>query len=169
MYVDEFQNFATTAYANISSESRKYRLNLTMAHQYIQQLPNEVRAAVIGNVGNMVAFRVGGEDAQIFAKEFEPVFTPNDFIDLNVRNFYIKMSIGDQTSAPFSARTITLTKPTEDKSQDIIEISRKKWARTRKEVEEEINRWEKGEIREIKKTEKQQPAVKGVFFPEPII
>ncbi|KKQ24498.1 MAG: hypothetical protein US40_C0003G0037 [Candidatus Roizmanbacteria bacterium GW2011_GWC2_37_13] len=168
LYIDEFQNFATTAFSNILSEARKYRLNLTAAHQYIQQLPAEVRAAIFGNIGNIVSFRVGGEDAQILVKEYEPVFTVNDFLNLDIRNFFIKMSIDGTTAQPFSAMTITLNKPIENKLEKVIEASRKQWGRPRKEVEEEIQAWESGKIT-IKKEQKPVETPQEEFFPEPII
>lgn len=167
LYVDEFQNFATTTFANILSEARKYRLNLTVAHQYIQQLPSEVRATIFGNVGNIISFRVGGEDAQILVKEYEPTFGVNDFLNLDVRNFFIKMSIDGATTQPFSAQTITLNKPESNKLEKIIELSRKQWAKKRSDVEEEIDAWEKGETHRIKT--KINELLQEEFFPEPII
>lgn len=171
MYVDEFQNFATSTFAQILSEARKYHLNLTVAHQYMQQLTQEVRATIFGNVGNIISFRVGGEDAQILAKEFEPVFAVNDFLNLDMRNFFIKMSIDGQTVKPFSAETLFLEKPVEDKSQKIIESSRKKWAKDRIIVEKEIERWEKGEVDEKISEGKTREDIldNEPFFPEPII
>jgi hypothetical protein len=166
-YVDEFQNFATTAFANVLSEARKYRLDLTIAHQYIQQLPDEVRATIFGNVGNLIAFRVGGEDAQILVKEFEPVFSVNDFLNLDIRNFLIKMSVDGQTSQPFSAVTITLNRPPVNKVQKIINSSRRQWAKTRSQVEKEIREWESGKLPKKAGTRSSPPI--GEFFPEPII
>ena len=162
MYIDEFQNFATTAFSHILSEARKYRLNLTIAHQYVQQLPQEIEATIFGNVGNIISFRVGGEDAKILVREFEPTFGINDFLNLDVRNFLIKMSIDGQTSQPFSARTIYLKKPTEDKQKRIIELSRQKWAKTKQQAEEEIRKWEKGKIKLKEEKERED------YFPEPI-
>ncbi len=164
MYVDEFQNFATGAFANIFSEARKYRLDLTVSHQYMQQLPPEVRSTIFGNVGSIVSFRVGGEDAQILAKEFEPVFTTSDFLNLDSRNFYIKMSVDGLTVRPFSGRTITLEKVSLDNSAQITDFSRKKYAKTKKGAEEEIERWQKGETLVKKKEEEKKD-----LFPEPIV
>lgn len=162
LYVDEFQNFATTAFANILSESRKYRLNLILAHQYMQQLPNEVRAASVGNVGNIISFRIGGDDAQILANEFAPVFTPNDFINLDMREFYIKMLINGQAVTPFSAHTLNLELPSKNISEEIIEFSQKQWAKMRGAAEKEIEEWAKIKIEvKIEKDENK--------FPEPII
>ena len=147
LYVDEFQNFATDAFANILSEARKYRLNLTVAHQYTAQLENKdgskVRDAVFGNVGTMIIFRVGGDDAEFLEKEFEPEFTALDLVNLPNYNIYVKLMIDGVTSRPFSATTlppikIDLSKGVKEK---IIESSRKLYTRPRKEVEDEISRW----------------------------
>ncbi|MFA6355441.1 MAG: CxxC-x17-CxxC domain-containing protein, partial [Candidatus Paceibacterota bacterium] len=147
LYVDEFQNFATDAFANILSEARKYRLNLTVAHQYTAQLENKdgskVRDAVFGNVGTMIIFRVGGDDAEFLEKEFEPEFTALDLVNLPNYNIYVKLMIDGVTSRPFSATTlppikIDLSKGVKEK---IIASSRKFYTRPRKEVEDEISRW----------------------------
>ncbi|MCX6754146.1 MAG: type IV secretion system DNA-binding domain-containing protein [Candidatus Nomurabacteria bacterium] len=147
LYVDEFQNFATDAFANILSEARKYRLNLTVAHQYTAQLENKdgskVRDAVFGNVGTMIIFRVGGDDAEFLEKEFEPEFTAQDLVNLPNYNIYVKLMIDGVTSRPFSATTlppmkIDLAKGVKEK---IIELSRKLYTRPRKEVEDEILKW----------------------------
>lgn len=138
LYVDEFQNFATSAFANILSEARKYKLNLTMAHQYMEQLPEEVKATIFGNVGSIISFRVGGEDAGVLEKEYKPVFTAEDFMNLDMRNFYVKMTIDGQTAIPFSGRTLDFPKPDEDLMSDVIRISRERWARPKDEVEKYI-------------------------------
>jgi CxxC-x17-CxxC domain-containing protein len=147
LYVDEFQNFATDAFANILSEARKYRLNLIVAHQYTAQLENKdgskVRDAVFGNVGTMIIFRVGADDADFLEKEFEPEFTAQDLVNLPNYNVYLKLMIDGVTSRPFSATTlppikIDLAKGIKDK---IIEASRKNYTRPRKEVEDEIMKW----------------------------
>ncbi len=147
LYVDEFQNFATDSFANILSEARKYRLNLTVAHQYTAQLENKdgskVRDAVFGNVGTMIIFRVGADDADFLEKEFEPEFMAQDLVNLPNYNIYLKLMIDGITSRPFSATTlppikIDLSLGIKDK---IIESSRKLFTRPRKEVEDEILRW----------------------------
>ncbi len=148
LYVDEFQNFATDSFANILSEARKYRLNLTVAHQYTAQLEtkdggSKVRDAVFGNVGTMIIFRVGGDDAEFLEKEFEPEFLALDLVNLPNYHVYIKLMIDGVTSRPFSATTlppikIDLSKGVKDK---IIESSRRLYTRSRKEVEGEIARW----------------------------
>jgi CxxC-x17-CxxC domain-containing protein len=147
LYVDEFQNFATSSFANILSEARKYRLNLVVAHQYIAQIENKdgpkVADAVFGNVGTMIIFRVGADDADFLKKEFEPEFTAQDFVSLPNYHIYLKLMIDGITSRPFSATTlppikIDITKGVKAK---IIEESRKNFARSREEVEDSINRW----------------------------
>jgi len=104
LYIDEFQNFTTDSFANILSEARKYRLNLIMAHQYIEQLGEIVKPAVFGNVGTLVVFRVGAIDAEELVKEFTPVFTEEDLVNLAKYEFYIKLMIDGISSDPFSAR-----------------------------------------------------------------
>src|SRR5574343_474568 len=147
LYVDEFQNFATDSFANILSEARKYRLNLTVAHQYTAQLEkkdgSKVRDAVFGNVGTMVIFRVGADDAEFLEKEFEPEFMAQDLVNLPNYHVYLKLMIDGITSRPFSASTlppikVDLTANVKDK---IIESSRKLYTKPREEVENEIIRW----------------------------
>ena len=147
LYVDEFQNFATDSFVNILSEARKYRLDLIIAHQYVGQLVTDtstaVRDAVFGNVGTMISFRVGAADAEFLEQEFTPEFLQNDLIRLDNRNVYIKLMIDGITSRPFSATTITLAPVIKDdkKREEIIKISRSKYAHSVRSVEEEINRW----------------------------
>ncbi|RME59444.1 DUF87 domain-containing protein [Candidatus Parcubacteria bacterium] len=147
LYVDEFQNFATDSFAGILSESRKYRLNLILAHQYIGQLVTDVstkvRDAVFGNVGTMVMFRVGAADAEFLENEFSPEFTIEDMVNLPNFCIYLKLMCNGITSRPFSARTlppfqIPGTAATE---KMVIQTSRERYARPKSVVEEEINRW----------------------------
>ncbi|MEK7585818.1 MAG: CxxC-x17-CxxC domain-containing protein [Patescibacteria group bacterium] len=147
LYVDEFQNFATDSFANILSEARKYRLNLTIAHQYTAQLANEngtaVRDAVFGNVGTMIIFRVGADDAEFIEKEFEPEFTAQDLVNLPNFHIYLKLMIDGVTSRPFSASTLPPMKIdlSAGVKEKIIESSRRLYTRPREEVENEINKW----------------------------
>jgi len=106
LYVDEFQTFATEAFANILSEARKYHLCLIISHQYIAQLPDTVKAAIFGNVGTFVVFRVGAEDAEWLEKEFAPEFMANDLVNLGKYNIYLKLMIDGITSKAFSAVTL---------------------------------------------------------------
>jgi energy-coupling factor transporter ATP-binding protein EcfA2 len=103
LYIDECHSFVTLAFANILAEARKYGLSLFLAHQYIEQLDERVRAAIFGNVGTIIAFRVGATDAEYLAKEFYPVFTENDLVHLPRYAMYLKLMIDGTTSQPFSA------------------------------------------------------------------
>lgn len=146
LYVDEFQNFATESFATILSEARKYRLCLILAHQYISQLIDSktknalVRDAIFGNVGTMVSFRVGAEDAEFLEKEFQPDFMMNDFVNLPKYNFYIKLMIEGVASRPFSAQTIPPQPLPPVVYRDvIIENSRRIYSTPRPVVEEKIS------------------------------
>jgi CxxC-x17-CxxC domain-containing protein len=147
LYVDEFQNFVTDSFASILSEARKYRLCLTLAHQYIAQLVTKdseaVRDAVFGNVGTMIVFRVGAADADFLEKEFEPEFMVQDMVNLPNYTIYLKLMVDGVTSRPFSAKTLPPYKIPVDQnvSEVIIESSRRLYARPREEVEAEINSW----------------------------
>lgn len=105
LYIDEFQNFTTDSIATILSEARKYKLNLTIAHQFIKQLEDNIRDAVFGNVGSMLAFRVGADDAEFLKKQFEPIFTENDLINIDNFNAHVKLLIDGQTTDPFNIKT----------------------------------------------------------------
>jgi type IV secretory pathway TraG/TraD family ATPase VirD4 len=106
IYVDEFQNVVTDTFENILSEARKYGLNLTVAHQYVGQLLPKVQQAVLGNVGSIISFRLGGDDAVKLKPEFAPVFDVKDLINLGVGEFYVKMTIDGESYDPFSAETL---------------------------------------------------------------
>ena len=106
LYIDECHSFVTLAFASILAEARKYGLSLFLAHQYIEQLDERVRAAIFGNVGTMIAFRVGATDAEYLAKEFYPVFTENDFVHLPRYTMYLKLMIDGTTSQAFSAKSM---------------------------------------------------------------
>lgn len=140
LYVDEFQNFATDSFAVILSEARKYGLNLTVANQYIAQMPETVRDAVFGNVGSMITFRVSATDGSYLGKYYEPVFEAGDLVKLNNQHIFISMSIDGEKALPFSAKTLRMPEPENDLSADIIEYSRQYYASTRQEVEELIAR-----------------------------
>ncbi len=142
LFVDEFQSFADKSFADILSEARKYKLCLTMAHQYIEQMEEEVRDAVFGNVGSMLAFRVGAYDAEVLEKEFAPVFTAEDLVNLGLRQIYLKLMIDSVTSQPFSAATLPpIDLPSISYVKEIINSSRKAYARPRAEVEKAIIEW----------------------------
>ncbi|MFH1178585.1 MAG: type IV secretory system conjugative DNA transfer family protein [bacterium] len=142
LYVDEFQSFADKSFADILSEARKYKLSLTMAHQYIEQMDDEAREAVFGNVGTMITFRVGAYDADVLEKEFAPVFIAEDLVNLGLRQIYLKLMIDSVSSQPFSAVTIPpIVPPEKSYVGKIIENSRKTFAKSRSEVEKKIIDW----------------------------
>ena len=147
LYVDEFQNFATESFASILSEARKYRLSLTVAHQYITQLTEEVRDAVFGNVGTLIAFRVGASDAEFMEKEFEPMVMMNDLINLPKYQIYLKLMIDGVTGNAFSAKGMPpFPTPPASYSDRIIKASQERYGRPRKEIEEKIHKWMEKEL-----------------------
>ncbi|MCH8889179.1 type IV secretion system DNA-binding domain-containing protein [Patescibacteria group bacterium] len=140
-YVDEFQSFANESFADILSESRKYKLNLTIAHQYIEQMSDEVRAAVFGNVGTIVTFRVGAYDAEVLEKEFSPTFYAEDLVNLGFTQIYLKLMIDGVASRPFSATTLPPIEPPPISNKDkVILSSRRKYSHPRAGVEAEISK-----------------------------
>lgn len=159
LYVDEFQSFANESFADILSEARKYKLNLTIAHQYIEQMSDEVRAAVFGNVGTMISFRVGSFDAEVLEKEFAPTFTAEDIVNLGFAQIYLRLMINGIGSQPFSARTLPpLERPEISFVEEIIGASRRKYTKDRVIVEEEIR---KLHAPEVKQYEEKAPDKKG--------
>ncbi|MFA5134138.1 MAG: DUF87 domain-containing protein [Patescibacteria group bacterium] len=183
--VDEFQNFATKSFANILSEARKYHLSLSLAHQYIEQLDEDVRSAVFGNVGTLVIFRIGGGDAEFLEKEFSPEFMVNDLVNLPKYNAYIRLMVNGEASRPFSVITIPpMKKPERNFKDEIIENSRRKFGVRREKVEEAIAReWlqtgsapaeealkrkDERSINVLLKEEERRPSVpsKKSFFPK---
>jgi len=149
LYVDEFQNFVTDSFATILSEARKYRLGLTIAHQYMGQLSAEkpgssvsdskVREAVFGNVGSMICFRIGVDDAEVMAKEMSPVFTEFDVVNIERFHAYLKLMINSTVSRPFSMRTLPFERINDAQTiQAIKQLSRLKYGHSRAEVEQDI-------------------------------
>ncbi|MFH1012143.1 MAG: type IV secretory system conjugative DNA transfer family protein [Candidatus Peregrinibacteria bacterium] len=146
LYVDEFQNFATDTFAGILSEARKYRLSLIMAHQYIAQLTKtptgrddtRVRDAVFGNVGTMLSFKIGAEDAEYMAKEYAPELSEQDIIGISNYKAYIKLNINNTTSRPFSIETIWDPQGTDKMAEVIKKYSRMKYGRKKVFVDQEI-------------------------------
>jgi len=138
LYVDEIHNFITLSFADILSEARKYGLNLTLAHQYIEQLDEKIKAAIFGNVGTIISFRVGIEDAKYLAGEFYPVFNENDLVNLPNHHIYLKLVINGATSQPFSAVTIAPPERKTSYRAEIVKLSRERYAKARKEVESDI-------------------------------
>ncbi len=135
-YVDEFQSFANSTFANILSEARKYHLNLIIAHQYIEQMEEEVRSAVFGNVGTTIAFRVGPFDAEVLETVFTPRFVAADLVNLGFAQIYLTLMIDGIGSQPFSAVTLppVVRLPVSFKNV-VLEASRKNYTKSREEVE----------------------------------
>jgi len=137
LYIDEFQNFATDAFAEILSEARKYRLSLIVANQFTAQLQENVRDAIFGNVGTMISFTLGRDDAEMMAKQYKEMIDPNDLLSLPKFKAYTKLMIDGVMSDPFSMQTLPL--PTPDASEDIKakirKQSRQRYAMERSRVE----------------------------------
>ncbi len=154
LYVDEFQNFATDSFATILSEARKYRLNLTMANQYIEQMSDEVRSAVFGNVGTLITFQVGYDDAAYFEQQFSEDVSSNDIVALPKYQIYTKLMIDGMPSRVFSAATLPPPEIEEDEArrEKLIRLSRERYAVSRDVVEDKIRRW--SEVKVVEKGKK---------------
>ena len=138
-YVDEFQSMMNEAFADILSESRKYKLALTLANQYIEQMEEKVREAVFGNVGTLVVFRVGPFDAEVLTTLFEPTFTAEDLVELGLGQIYLTLMIDGVGSPPFSAETIPpIETPNVSYREDVVVRSRASYAKSRAEIEKYI-------------------------------
>lgn len=142
LYVDEFQNFATDTFAEILSEARKYGLNLTIAHQYIGQLTPNIQKTVFGNVGSIISFRVGAADAKVLAEEYNPVFTERDIINLGVREFYAKLSVGGEIREAFSGKTLGISYPPHNHSHAIRNFSQKTYGTPKANVQSLLKKWD---------------------------
>ena len=138
LFVDEIHSFITLSFADILSEARKYGLNLVLAHQYIEQLDERIRAAIFGNIGTIISFRIGAEDAKYLAQEFAPVFNETDLINLPNFHIYLKLMIDGITSQPFSAATLKLREMNTSHKKEIIEFSREQYTRPRRAVEQQM-------------------------------
>ena len=141
LYVDEFQNFATDSFATILSEARKYGLNLTVANQYIAQMLPQVKDAIFGNVGSIVAFRTSADDARTMQKYFEPKFTEYDLVHMHNRHFVINMTIEGEKVPAFSAITLNLPNIETNFTTEIIEHSRMMYSKTSQEISSSINEY----------------------------
>lgn len=138
-FVDEIHSFLTQSFGDILSEARKYGLHLVLAHQYIEQLEDNLKAAIFGNVGTLISFRVGAEDAKYLAREFYPEFRESDLVNLPNYHIYLKLMIDGLSSKPFSAVTLPLAITETTHYEEVIELSRKKYGRPREEVEKLIH------------------------------
>ena len=144
LYVDEFQNFATDSFSTILSEARKYKLNLTMANQYIAQMPEEVRDAVFGNVGTLISMQVGFDDAEYISQQFGEEVLPPDLVGMSKYTAYMRLLIDNMPSKTFSMDT--LPPPlgrvaNEERSDTVRKVARERYSQKRSVVEEKIMRW----------------------------
>ncbi|MCX7996647.1 MAG: type IV secretion system DNA-binding domain-containing protein [Patescibacteria group bacterium] len=130
LYVDEFQNFATSSFIKILSEARKYRLCLNLTNQYIDQLDETMRSAIFGNVGTLISFVVGASDAEIFSKEYGGLYTPADLVALGRHEVVMKISIDNMMSAPFPAKTLPLPALKNGNREKIIKFSKERYGRS---------------------------------------
>ncbi len=159
LYVDEFQNISTPSIAAILSEARKYGLSLNLAHQYIAQLRPDIKDAVFGNVGNMVVFRVGAEDAQFLESQFAPIFKASDIMKIENRNAFAKILINGKPVSPFNLEMLPPPTGHPEICDKLKNLSYLKYGRDRKTVDDAIlKRYAEG---------KQQPAVQAVRPPAP--
>lgn len=129
LYVDEFQNFATSSFIKILSEARKYRLCLNLTNQYIDQLDETIRSAIFGNVGTLISFVMGASDAEIFSKEYGSLYSPADLVALGKHEIVMKLSIDNMMSSPFPAKTLPLPALKNENREKIIEISKERYGR----------------------------------------
>jgi hypothetical protein len=138
LFIDEFQNFSTDAFASILAEARKYRLCLVLSHQYIDQLSLPVRQAVFGNVGTLVSFRIGSTDAEVMAKEFNDAFPASVLADLNRFEAVVKLLVHGTNWEPFTGRTLPASKDRSHRRDRLIRQSRCRFSATRVETENKI-------------------------------
>lgn len=143
LYLDEVQNLATTILAPILSEARKYRLNLVISHQYLDQIQPEIKQALIGNVGTLISFRLGAKDALELEREFAPEVSAQDLEGTGKHQIYLKLAVDGLTSRPFSARTLPPAEPraNEQNRETVVKASRQKYGTRQAIIEEKINRW----------------------------
>ncbi len=167
LYVDEFQNFATDSFATILSEARKYKLSLTMANQYIEQMPETVQWAVFGNVGTLVSFQVGYHDASLLADVFggEDVIIPQDLTNLAKYDIYTKLLIDGMPSPVFSATTLApiharMDAPIQQSREVLLKVSREKYTKKREFVEKKIFEYAGKVTEDEKKYRTEQAAYK---------
>lgn len=129
LYVDEFQNFATSSFIKILSEARKYKLNLTMANQYMAQIPIEVQKAILGNAGSIISFTIGADDGRIIMKEFGEVFSDRDLVNLENYQIAVRLMVDSMSGRAFVARTLPLPASKNENREKVIKVSRERWGR----------------------------------------
>jgi len=147
LYADEFQNFATDSFSVVLSEARKYRLDLTVTHQYIEQMPESVRDAIFGNVGTLICFGVGPQDAHFLEREFTPVFLEGDLMNLGRYEMYLKLQVDDVASTAFSARSLAPYQDMTNLRERAVQASRAKYSRPVERVEKMVKKWTETKFR----------------------
>ena len=148
LFIDEFQNFSTDAFASILAEARKYRLCLTLSHQYIDQLPLPIRQAVFGNVGTLISFRIGNTDAEVMEKEFGNTFVASSLVDLDRYEAVVKLLEDGTNREPFRAKMLPPLENRIGRKEKLIARSRERFGTPRGEIERKLNRWMKS-VREV--------------------
>jgi type IV secretory system conjugative DNA transfer VirD4/TraG family protein len=149
LYVDEMHSFVTLSFADILAEARKYGLSLFLTNQYIEQIDERIRSAIFGNVGTLISFRVGAKDAEYLVKEFHPIFSEDDLVNLPKYAMYLKLMIDASTSKPFSAVTLPATSWTNSFSNQIILTSQRKYGRWKENVVQEIVSLHQSEVNKL--------------------
>jgi hypothetical protein len=151
LYVDEFQNFATETFNEILSEARKYWLSLSVAHQFIKQIPENISDALFGNVWTLISFRISSEDALYMEKQFDPYLWAYDLANLSQREFYCKLQVKWQVKDPFSLRSIYVpdSKVSRDFISKVYDISRAKYSRSLEEAKKEVQEEHKDVIEAV--------------------
>jgi len=144
LFIDEFQNFSTDAFASILAEARKYRLCLTLSHQYIDQLPLPIRQAVFGNVGTLVAFRIGFTDAEVMAKEFSNAVPASALADLERYEAVVKLLVDGSNLEPFRAKMLPPLENRVGRKDELVALSRERFAMRRGKIEDKLKRWMAG-------------------------
>lgn len=158
LYIDEFQNITTPSISTILSEARKYKLSLNIAHQFIAQLDDNIKASVFGNVGTIAALRVGAEDAEFLEKQFSPVFTAKDIMNVDNMNVYLKMLSQGKPIRPFSVEFTWMKGGNKDVVDNLKQLSYYTYGQAREDVEEEISkRYRKEEVVEPIPTPRKNP------------
>jgi hypothetical protein len=141
LMIDEFQNFTTEAFTGMLAEARKYRLCLTLSHQYIDQLPLELRRAVFGNVATLISFRVGHNDAEVLENEFGKTFAARQFVDLDAYQVLVKLLENGVAREPFCASTLPPLDTPVGRRRQLVAFSRQRYAVQRQIVETKLDRW----------------------------
>jgi hypothetical protein len=139
LYIDEFQNITTNSISTILSEARKYKLSLNIAHQFIAQIPQNIKDAVFGNVGSMVSFRISSEDASYLEKQYSPIFSAKDLMNVENRNALVKMLVNGRPAKPFNIATLPPPKGDPSIVDSLKHLSYLKYGGDREEIEMEIN------------------------------